>query len=176
MGLKCAHAALPERAHHYWQFVCQRTSPAGQSSHPQEMPTLPQSPTRPARPPAPLPQQTGISNAIPLLRRRRTAILTGAVVITTVAGTLIGAVLKSRQQVEAKQTARKETEADTREQIASLESARGALVAQKAQIEMKVRELRGRQERLKKGEVKVEGGRERERTGIFSGPRNKADR
>ena len=157
-----------------FKFVCQRTSPAGQSSHPQEMPTLPQPTTRPAQPPAPPPQQPALPNLIPLLRRRRTALLTGAVVITTVAGTLIGAVLKSRQQVEAKQTARKETEADTREQIASLESARGALVAQKAQIEMKVRELRGRQERLKKGEVKVEGGRER--TGIFSGPRNKADR
>ena len=55
----------------------------------------------PARPTISRPPSTAISSTP--IAKRRTFILTGAVAFITVAGTLIGATLKSKEQVEEKQ-------------------------------------------------------------------------
>lgn len=114
------------------------------------------------------------------IAKRRTFILTGAVAFITVAGTLIGATLKSKAQTEEKQvwtewitsansyglqTIRLRAEVNNADQIALLESARGQLLAQKTQLEKKIGEVRERQRR----KAESDHGRERLMAGDDSG-------
>ena len=127
------------------------------------------------------PQQ--IAGAIPTtpIAKRRTLLLTGAVAFITVAGALIGATLKSKEQVQEKevcsyatviilitflptththndlQTIRERSEVNEADQIALLEGTRGQLLGQKMQLQKKINELRERQKR------KVKSDNERER-------------
>ena len=119
-----------------------------------------------ARPPVSQQKAAGIAST--LLAKRRTFVLTGAVAFITVAGTLIGATLKSTEQAEEKQvrtaglrlleyfpskaptykilqTLRERAEVNKGDQIALLEATRGQLLAQRMQLEKKIGDLRERQ-------------------------------
>lgn len=72
----------------------------------------------------------------------------------TIAGTLIGATLKSAEQAEEKRTVKEKVEADVGEQIAVLEDTRGSLFQRKVMLERKIHEVRERQ--VKEEELKKE--------------------
>ncbi|KAL4917724.1 hypothetical protein BDW62DRAFT_183201 [Aspergillus aurantiobrunneus] len=77
-------------------------------------------------------------------------VLTGAVTVVTIAGTLYGAGLKTGQEVS--QHAQKTREITFDERIASLRSTRQNLVAKKELVEKQIRELDAKvEERKQKG-------------------------
>jgi hypothetical protein len=86
--------------------------------------------------------------------KRRAFVYTAGFAVITVAGTLIGATLKSREQAEEKKIVKQKVEADVGEQIVVLESTRGSLVQRKIMLEKKIREVRERQ--VKEEELKRE--------------------
>jgi hypothetical protein len=86
--------------------------------------------------------------------KRRAFVYAAGFAVITIAGTLIGATLKSREQAEEKKTVKQKVKTDVGEQIAVLESTRGSLVQRKIMLEKKIREIRERQ--VKEEELKRE--------------------
>lgn len=74
----------------------------------------------------------------------------------TIAGTLIGACLKSSEQAEDKKVVKQKVAADVGEQIAVLEETKMSLLQRKRHLEMKIAEVREREVK----EVEIKRGRE----------------
>lgn len=85
---------------------------------------------------------------------RRAFVYAAGFAVITIAGTLIGATLKSAEQAEEKRTVKEKVEADVGEQIAVLEDTRGSLFQRKVMLERKIHEVRERQ--VKEEELKKE--------------------
>ncbi|KAL1965195.1 hypothetical protein VTN77DRAFT_5949 [Rasamsonia byssochlamydoides] len=80
----------------------------------------------------------------------RTGLLTTAVVTTTIIGTLWGAELKTKQEVQ--QANEKREQATIDEKIESLQNMRANLVAKKATVEKQLQDLEARiEEKKRKG-------------------------
>jgi hypothetical protein len=133
------------------------------------MPT-PRSPLPPTlRPSSSTPESLPINGPGSSYFKRRSFIYAAGFAVITIAGTLIGATLKSRAQAEEKEKKKmaggrekmQMQEADTvGEQIAVLEATRSSLLVRKGQIERKIGEVRERER--KEVEVREERRRLRE--------------
>lgn len=86
--------------------------------------------------------------------KRRASIYAGGFAVITIAGTLIGASLKSSEQAEDKKVVKQKVAADVGGQIAILEETKTGLLQRKRHLEMKVAEVRERE--VKEAELKRE--------------------
>ena len=124
-------------------------------AHPTNMPT-----SRPASIPKDLRPRYGLaapsSAAAPgsPFFKRRAGVYAGGLTVITIAGTLIGASLKSSQQAEEKKQVQQKVAVDVGEQIAVLEETKLSLLQRKRQLEMKISEVRERA--VKEEEVRRE--------------------
>ncbi|ERF73056.1 hypothetical protein EPUS_09226 [Endocarpon pusillum Z07020] len=81
----------------------------------------------------------------PVLKRRRTLALTAGVTVITVSGALIGATLKSGQQISVHEERKKKQgtgELNVEQQIALLETTKVQLAMQRAALENKIAEVK----------------------------------
>jgi hypothetical protein len=130
------------------------------------MPT-PRSPLPPTLRSSSTPESLNVNGPGSGYFKRRSFIYAAGFAVITIAGTLIGATLKSRAQAEEKEKRmvglrEKTQEADTvGEQIAVLEATRSSLLVRKGQIERKIGEVREREK--KEVEMREERRRLRER-------------
>jgi len=81
---------------------------------------------------------------MPLPQRARRIIITGAVVVVTISGTLYGAGLK--MNTEVKQEVEKYQSATNQERIQALEAAREILVAKRQGLEKQMQHIEARQQ------------------------------
>lgn len=86
--------------------------------------------------------------------KRRSFVYAAGFAVITIAGTLIGATLKSSKQAEEKKAIKEKVQADVGEQIAVLEETKLTLLQRKQQLEKKIMEVRERQ--ITEDGVKVE--------------------
>jgi len=119
----------------------------------------------------------------PAFRKRRTIVYTGAVAAITVAGALLGAVLKTNEQAEQEkvrpvvghihrrkliwclQTVKQEAEINTTGQVSLLETRRAQLMQQKQQLEKKIEDLRLRQQKREIDQERRHNGLSQKETG-----------
>lgn len=86
--------------------------------------------------------------------KRRSFIYAGGFAVITIAGTLIGATLKTRKQAEEKTEKKQQVQLDAGEQIAVLEETRGNLVQRRGVLERKIEEVR--EKGKKEGDMREE--------------------